>query len=75
MERNVSWKAVKRLVAEVARVEHVGTDKSKCGCLNRTTFGLPYACELTKTINEGKPICLDDIHTQWKRLSLNDADN
>jgi hypothetical protein len=54
-------------------VENVGANKSKCGCLSRTTFWLPCACELVKTIKAVKPISLDVIHIHWKRLSLDDA--
>ncbi|MCH93840.1 otubain [Trifolium medium] len=39
-----------------------------------TTFGLPCAWSLAKTIKEGKSICLSEIHTHWKRISFDDVD-
>ncbi|MCI41301.1 FAR1-related protein, partial [Trifolium medium] len=38
------------------------------------TMGLPCACSLAKTIKEGKPISLDDIHNHWKRLKFDVSD-
>jgi hypothetical protein len=35
-----------RLADEVARMEATDTDKSKCGCLLRSTFGLSCPCSL-----------------------------
>ncbi|MCI22878.1 otubain [Trifolium medium] len=66
--------ALMRILAEVRRAKDVGLDKSKYGCISRTTFGLPCACELSNVVMERNPISLDIIHSHWKRLSLEDAD-
>ncbi|PNX76274.1 hypothetical protein L195_g032219 [Trifolium pratense] len=69
MLQNVSRKAVKCLVAEVAQVEDVGTDKSKCGCLNKTPFGLTCACSLAKTIKEDIIDVVGDMHYGFRVVS------
>jgi len=56
------------LADEVDRVVGVGTDKSICGCLSLITFGLPCACAIALKIKNNTPICLDEIHSHWKRL-------
>ncbi|KAL5165408.1 hypothetical protein HKD37_18G050536 [Glycine soja] len=43
---------------------------SSCGCVVRTTLGLPCACELSKYV--GGCIPLDSIHMFWRRLSFSD---
>jgi len=37
-------------------------DKEICGCVQRTSYGLPCACEIATKIHEDKPILLDEIH-------------
>jgi alpha-glucosidase len=51
VQRNISREGVNRLVKEVNRVRDVGDNKSRCGCMNRTTMGLPCACELSKNLD------------------------
>jgi alpha-glucosidase len=51
VQRNISREGVNRLVKEVNRVRDVGDNKSRCGCMNRTTMGLPCACELSKNVD------------------------
>ncbi|MCI16882.1 FAR1-related protein, partial [Trifolium medium] len=34
---------------------------------------LPCACSLAKTVNEGKAISMNDIHSHWKRLKFDAA--
>jgi hypothetical protein len=36
-------------------------------------MGLLCACSLAKTIKEGKPISLDDIHNHWMMLKFDAA--
>jgi hypothetical protein len=62
----ISKKAPHRLADEVARMEASDTDKSKHGCLSRSTFGLSCPCSLAKTIKKGKLICLFKTHSHWK---------
>jgi len=37
-------------------------DKEICGCVQRTSYGLPCACEIATKILKDKPILLDEIH-------------
>jgi len=37
-------------------------DNEICGCVQRTSYSLPYACEIATKILEDKPILLDEIH-------------
>jgi len=45
-------------------------DKEICGCVQRTSYGLPCACEIATKIFENKPILLDEIHHHWLRLRM-----
>jgi len=53
---------------ELERVDYAGKNPSSCGCVVRTTLGLPCACELSKYV--GGCIPLDSIHMFWRRLSF-----
>ena len=44
----VSRYALNQIVAEYKRVHYAGKNPSHCGCVMRTTHGLPCACELSK---------------------------
>jgi len=48
----------------------VGKNPSSCGCLMRTTHGLPCACELSRYVVGNIP--LDSIHMFCRRLSFSD---
>jgi len=37
-------------------------EKEICGCVQRTSYGLPCACFIASKIREDKPILLDEIH-------------
>jgi alpha-glucosidase len=74
VQRNISRKGVNKLVNEVNWVCDVGDNKSRCGCMNRTTMGLPCACELLKNVRDRAPISLEVIHIHWTRLSLDEVD-
>jgi len=37
-------------------------EKKTCGCVQRTSYGLPCACFITMKIRHNKPIRLDEIH-------------
>jgi alpha-glucosidase len=73
IQRNISRQRVNPLVKEVSRVRDVGNDKSRCGCMSRTTMGLQCACELSKTSRGRVPISLEVIHIHWTRLSLDEV--
>jgi len=45
-------------------------DKEICGCVQRTSYGLPCACFIATKIREDKPILLDEIHHHWHRLCM-----
>jgi alpha-glucosidase len=74
VQRNIFREGVNRLVKEVNRVRNVSDNKSRCGCMNRTTMGLPCACELSKNVRDRAPISLKEIHIHWTRLSLDVVD-
>jgi len=50
-------------------------DKEICGCVQRTSYGLPCACFITTKIREDKPILLDEIHHHWNRLYMGQESN
>ncbi|KAL5165381.1 hypothetical protein HKD37_18G050514 [Glycine soja] len=66
----VSRYALNQIVVEFERVHYAGKNPSSCGCVVRTTLGLPCACELSKYV--GGCIPLDSIHMFWRRLSFLD---
>ena len=54
---------VSRWALEESRCrETLCMDKEICGCVQRTSYGLPCACEIATKILEDKPILLDEIH-------------
>ena len=55
---------------EFERVRHFRDNPSSCGCVLRTTLGLPCACELQRY--DGGSIPLDAVHMYWRRLSFLD---
>ena len=46
----VSRYALNQIAAELERVHYAGKNPSSCGCVVRTTLGLPCACELSKYV-------------------------
>jgi len=64
----VSRYVLNQIVAEFERVHYAGKNPSSCGCIMRTTHGLPCACELSKYVLGSIP--LNSIHMFWKRLSF-----
>ncbi|XP_045830906.1 PKS-NRPS hybrid synthetase cheA-like [Trifolium pratense] len=68
----ISRKAMDHIYDEANRVEECGMDSKKCGCVMRRTYGLPCACLIAKKIKNNKPIRLDEIHPQWKKLCFED---
>jgi len=62
--------ALNQIVAEYDRVHYAGKNPSRCGCVMRTTHGLPCACELSKYVLGSIP--LDSIYMFGRRLSFSD---
>ncbi|KAL5149610.1 Protein FAR1-RELATED SEQUENCE 5 [Glycine soja] len=67
--QEAAWNGFK-IAAEFERVHYAGKNPSSCGCVVRTTLGLPCASELSKYV--GGCILLDSIHMFWRRLSFLD---
>ncbi|KAH1262185.1 Protein FAR1-RELATED SEQUENCE 5 [Glycine max] len=66
----VSRYALNQIAAKFEHVHYAGRNPSSCGCVMRTTHGLPCACELSKYVLSSIP--LDSIHMFWRRLSFSD---
>ena len=66
----VSRYALNQIATELERVDYAGKNPSSCGCMVRTTLGLPCPCELSKYVSGCIP--LDSIHMFWRRLSFSD---
>jgi len=66
----VSRYALNQIVVEYKRVSYAGIDSSHCGCVMRTTHGLPCACELVRYVVSSIPLGV--IHMFWQRLSFSD---
>ena len=56
----VSRYALNQIVVEFDNVSYVGISNCRCGCVMRTTHGLPCACELARYVVGSIP--LDVIH-------------
>ena len=66
----ISRYALNKIVAEFERISYVGIDNSHCGCVMRTTHGLPCAYELGRYVVGSIPLGV--IHMFWRRLSFSD---
>ncbi|KAH1232960.1 hypothetical protein GmHk_09G025509 [Glycine max] len=66
----VSRYALNEIATEFECVPYAGKNPSRCGCVMRSTHGLPCACELYKYIVSSIP--LETIHIFWWRLSFSD---
>ncbi|XP_014620245.1 uncharacterized protein [Glycine max] len=66
----VSRYALNEISVEFERVRHLKDSLSSCGCVLRTTLGLPCACELQRY--DGGSIPLDAVHMYWRRLNFSD---
>jgi len=56
------------IAEEFDRVNDVGFDSERCGCVLRQTHGLPCACELARYAMG--VIHLNEVHVMWTRLSF-----
>ncbi|KAL5122085.1 PKS-NRPS hybrid synthetase [Glycine soja] len=68
----VSRSALSHITEEYDRVKTAGIDSSICGCIVRTTHGLPCACELARYSTMCHPIPLEAIHAHWRKLKFSD---
>jgi len=50
-------------------------DKKSCGCVIKTSYGLPCACIITMKIHHNKLIRLDEIDRHWQRLCMGEESN
>ncbi|KAH1257319.1 hypothetical protein GmHk_03G007319 [Glycine max] len=66
----ISRYALNEIAAEYEHVPYVGKNPTRCGCVMRSTHGLPCACELSKYVVGSIP--LETIHIFWWRLSFSD---
>ena len=66
----VSRYTLNEIAHEFKHVRYFGDNPSSCGCVLRTTLGLPCACELQRY--DGGSIPLDAVHMYWRRLSFSD---
>ncbi|GAU41659.1 hypothetical protein TSUD_272430 [Trifolium subterraneum] len=70
----VSRAALDYIYQEAKRVDNVGMDCKKCGCLMRVNYGLPCACLIAKKLRHNQPIRLDEVYNHWKRLCFNNEE-
>ena len=66
----VSRYVLNQIVVGYEHVSYAVIDSSCCGCVMRTTYGLPYACELARYVVDSIPLGV--IHMFWRRLSFSD---
>ncbi|KAH1190294.1 hypothetical protein GmHk_20G057884 [Glycine max] len=66
----ISRYALNQIASKLERFDYAGKNPSSCGCMVRTTLGLPCAYELSKYVGDCIP--LDSIHMFWRRLSFSD---
>ncbi|KAH1225249.1 hypothetical protein GmHk_11G032197 [Glycine max] len=66
----VSRNALNEIAAKVERLRYLGNDPSSCGCVMRSTLGLPCACELSRYT--AGSILVDSVHMFWRRLCFSD---
>jgi len=50
-------------------------EKKTCGCVQRTSYGLPCACFIAMKIRHNKPIRLDKIHPHWHKLYMGEEES
>jgi len=73
---HVSRWALDNIALEESRYkETLCMDKEICGCVQRTSYGLPCACEIATKILEDMPILLDEIHQHWHGLHMGEESN
>ncbi|KAL5142025.1 Protein FAR1-RELATED SEQUENCE 6 [Glycine soja] len=66
----VSRDALNQIASEVDRLCYLGNNLSSCGCVMRSTHGLPCACELSRYTAGSIP--LESVHLFRRRLCFSD---
>ncbi|KAL5137330.1 putative protein FAR1-RELATED SEQUENCE 10 [Glycine soja] len=66
----VSRDALNQIASEVDRLRYLDNNLSSCGCVMRSTHGLPCACELSRYTAGNIP--LESVHVFWRRLCFSD---
>ncbi|KAH1250309.1 Protein FAR1-RELATED SEQUENCE 2 [Glycine max] len=66
----VSRDALNQIAFEIDRLRYLGNNLSSCGCVMRSTHGLPCACELSRYTAGSIP--LESVHLFWRRLCFSD---
>ncbi|KAH1192837.1 hypothetical protein GmHk_19G053981 [Glycine max] len=62
----VSRDTLNQIASEVDRLCYLSKNPSSCGCVMRSTHGLPCACELSRYTAGSIP--LESVHMFWRRL-------
>jgi len=70
LEGYVSRRALKFIYDELIRSKTFGFGKEDCGCVQKTSYGLPCAYIIAMKSKQKLPLVLDDIYPRWKRLSV-----
>ncbi|XP_052193889.1 uncharacterized protein LOC127802218 [Diospyros lotus] len=58
----ISKSALNMVLMQSQLAHKIGIDKVSCGCVIRTTYGLPCACEIAEFMVQGRPIPLSTVH-------------
>ena len=66
----VSRDTLNQIASEVVRLCYLGNNPSSCGCVMKSTHGLPYACELSRYT--AGSILVELVHIFWRRLCFSD---
>ncbi|KAH1198536.1 PKS-NRPS hybrid synthetase [Glycine max] len=66
----INTHVVGHIASEVDRLRYLDNNFSSCGCVMRSTHGLPYACELSRYTAGSIP--LESVHLFWRRLCFSD---
>src|SRR4051812_23628253 len=67
---SVSRAALRRIAEELSRLDYVLNSRETCGCTMRTSYGLPCACEMGRSIVVGIPLQIESVHLHWRILSM-----
>ncbi|XP_052179871.1 uncharacterized protein LOC127793130 [Diospyros lotus] len=66
----ISRSALNMVLMQSQLAYKIGIDKVSCGCVIRSTYGLPCAHEIAEFMVQGRPIPLSTVHPHWTRLQL-----
>jgi hypothetical protein len=74
LEGYLSRRALKFIYDEFKRFKTFGFGKEDCGCVQKTSYGLPCVCIIAMKSKKKLPLVLDDIYPRWKRLSVQEEE-